>query len=280
MPGCGKSLTAKAVAAAWRLPLLRLDVGRVFAGLVGSSEQNMRTAIRTAEAIAPVRAVDRRDREGLLRRTGGGGDAGTTPRVFGTFLTWMQEKTAPVFVIATANDIDRLPPELLRKGRFDEIFFVDLPTAAERASIWGVHSPSGCSTRRSPASSTSTTGLRELARLQRRVLGCRDRAGGRSPALFDAFAERRPLRQDDLIRAVGQHGPAERHPGRADRRHPRLGGDPGGRRDRGRGLGPERFRNIDRRCRMSVSLILVPLAVAAVSAAHGMRSGETTWQTT
>ena len=137
VPGCGKSLTAKAVAAAWGLPLLRLDIGRVFAGLVGSSEQNMRTAIRTAEATAPVRALDRRDREGLRGRRPG--DSGTSARVFGTFLTWMQEKTAPVFVIATANDIERLPPELLRKGRFDEIFFVDLPTRAERPAIWRVH---------------------------------------------------------------------------------------------------------------------------------------------
>src|SRR5262249_27180669 len=132
-----KSLTAKAVAAAWGLPLLRLDVGRVFAGLVGSSEQNMRTAIRIAEATAPcVLWVDEIEK-GFT--AGSAGDSGTSSRVFGTFLTWMQEKTKPVFVIATANDIEHLPPELLRKGRFDEIFFVDLPTLAERTSIWRVH---------------------------------------------------------------------------------------------------------------------------------------------
>lgn len=118
VPGCGKSLTAKAAAAAWGLPLLRLDIGRVFAGLVGSSEQNMRTAIRIAEATAPcVLWVDEIEK-GFT--AGSGGDSGTSSRVFGTFLTWMQEKSKPVFVIATANDIERLPLELLRKGRLDE----------------------------------------------------------------------------------------------------------------------------------------------------------------
>ncbi|MGB4137005.1 MAG: AAA family ATPase [Microbacterium sp.] len=135
VPGCGKSLTAKATAASWGLPLLRLDIGRVFAGLVGSSEQNLRTAIATAEAVAPcILWVD--EIEKGFSNTSGNGDSGTSARVFGTFLTWMQEKKRPVFVVATANNIDVLPPEFLRKGRFDEIFFVDLPTAAEREAIW------------------------------------------------------------------------------------------------------------------------------------------------
>ena len=135
VPGCGKSLTAKAISAAWGLPLLRMDIGRVFAGLVGSSEQNMRNSIKTAEAIAPcVLWID--EIEKGFSGTDGSGDSGTSARVFGSFLTWMQEKTQPVFVIATANNIDRLPPEFLRKGRFDEIFFVDLPTQAERKKIW------------------------------------------------------------------------------------------------------------------------------------------------
>ncbi|MBD3753516.1 MAG: AAA family ATPase, partial [Micrococcales bacterium] len=138
VPGCGKSLTAKAIAAAWQLPLLRLDVGRVFSGLVGSSEQNMRTALRAAEAIAPcVLWID--EIEKGFSGAGGGNDSGTSSRVFGSFLSWMQDKTAPVFVIATANNIDALPPEFLRKGRFDEIFFVDLPTDPERRQIWQVH---------------------------------------------------------------------------------------------------------------------------------------------
>ncbi|MEJ1086898.1 AAA family ATPase [Microbacterium sp. Mu-80] len=135
VPGCGKSLTAKATAASWGLPLLRLDIGRVFSGLVGSSEQNLRTAIATAEAVAPcILWVD--EIEKGFSNTTGSGDSGTSARVFGTFLTWMQEKKRPVFVVATANNIDALPPEFLRKGRFDEIFFVDLPTSAEREVIW------------------------------------------------------------------------------------------------------------------------------------------------
>lgn len=135
VPGCGKSLTAKATAASWGLPLLRLDIGRIFSGLVGSSEQNLRTAIATAEAVAPcILWVD--EIEKGFSNTTGSGDSGTSARVFGTFLTWMQEKKRSVFVVATANNIDALPPEFLRKGRFDEIFFVDLPTAAEREVIW------------------------------------------------------------------------------------------------------------------------------------------------
>ncbi|WP_309128550.1 AAA family ATPase [Microbacterium sp.] len=135
VPGCGKSLTAKATAASWGLPLLRLDIGRIFSGLVGSSEQNLRTAIATAEAVAPcILWVD--EIEKGFSNTTGNGDSGTSARVFGTFLTWMQEKKRSVFVVATANNIDALPPEFLRKGRFDEIFFVDLPTAVEREVIW------------------------------------------------------------------------------------------------------------------------------------------------
>jgi ATP-dependent 26S proteasome regulatory subunit len=140
VPGCGKSLTAKAVGAAWQMPLLRLDVGKIFGGLVGASEENMRKALKTAEAVAPaVLWLD--EIEKGLSGTGSSNmsDGGTTSRVFGTFVTWMQEKTAPVFVIATANDVRSLPPELLRKGRFDEIFFVDLPTQDERAEILKIH---------------------------------------------------------------------------------------------------------------------------------------------
>jgi ATP-dependent 26S proteasome regulatory subunit len=138
IPGCGKSLTAKCISAAWRLPLLRLDIGKVFQGIVGSSEANLRQALKTAESIAPsVLWID--EIEKGLSGSSGGGDGGTSARVFGTLLTWMQDKTAPVFVIATANDISGLPPELLRKGRFDEIFFVDLPTEGERRAILDIH---------------------------------------------------------------------------------------------------------------------------------------------
>ncbi|MDM8532263.1 AAA family ATPase [Anaerolineales bacterium HSG25] len=138
--GAGKSLLAKAVASQWQLPLLRLDLGRVFSELVGSSENNMRSALRLAESVSPcVLWVD--EIEKGLAGVGGSGnsDAGTSARVFGSLLTWMQEKTSPVFVISTANDISALPPELLRKGRFDEIFFVDLPRAEERRDIFAIH---------------------------------------------------------------------------------------------------------------------------------------------
>ncbi len=138
--GCGKSLMAKVVSQLWQMPLLRFDVGRLFGSLVGSSEDNMRRAIRVAESIAPaVLWIDEIDKAFRgSQQSGGSTDAGTSARVFSTFLTWLSEKTAPVFVVATANDISNLPPELLRKGRFDEIFFVDLPATLERREIFAV----------------------------------------------------------------------------------------------------------------------------------------------
>jgi SpoVK/Ycf46/Vps4 family AAA+-type ATPase len=140
VPGCGKSLTAKAVGAAWQMPLLRLDVGKIFGGLVGSSEENIRKVIKTAEAIAPaVLWLDELEKGFSGTGSSNMSDGGTTSRVFGTFVTWLQEKTEPVFVIATANNVHQLPPELLRKGRFDEIFFVDLPTREERKTIYEIH---------------------------------------------------------------------------------------------------------------------------------------------
>jgi SpoVK/Ycf46/Vps4 family AAA+-type ATPase len=118
------------------MPLLRLDVGKVFGSLVGSSEENMRRAIKTAEAVAPaILWLDELEKGFSGTKSSGSSDGGTTARVFATFLTWLQEKTSPVFVIATANDVSMLPPELLRKGRFDEIFFVDLPNRDERKEI-------------------------------------------------------------------------------------------------------------------------------------------------
>lgn len=138
IPGCGKSLTAKAMSSIWQLPLLRLDLGKIFSGLVGSSEENMRKALATAEAVAPsILWID--EIEKGLSGVSSNGDSGVSSRIFGTFLTWMQEKEAPVFVMATANNISALPPEFMRKGRFDEIFFVDLPTLKERVEIFRVH---------------------------------------------------------------------------------------------------------------------------------------------
>jgi ATP-dependent 26S proteasome regulatory subunit len=139
VPGCGKSLCAKAIAAAWRKPLLKFDLGRVFAGLVGESEANMRKALAVAEGVAPAILWIDEVEKGLSGAAGGGGDSGVSTRVFGNLLTWMEEKQKPVFVVATANDITRLPPELLRKGRLDQIFFVDLPTPRERAEVFAIH---------------------------------------------------------------------------------------------------------------------------------------------
>lgn len=138
--GCGKSLSAKAIGSLWRLPLLRLDVGRIFAGIVGSSEENMRKAIRVAESVAPaILWLDELEKGFSGTQSSGMSDGGTTSRVFGTFLTWMQDKKAATFVVATSNDVTSLPPELLRKGRFDEIFFIDLPSVEERKQIFKIH---------------------------------------------------------------------------------------------------------------------------------------------
>src|SRR5436190_20042962 len=138
--GCGKSLCAKAVSSLWQLPLLRFDMGRMFGSLVGSSEENVRRAIAVAESIAPaILWVDEIDKAFAGSQGSHATDGGTTARVFGTFLTWLSEKSAPVFVVATANDISHLPPELLRKGRLDEIFFVDLPSRNERRDVFRIH---------------------------------------------------------------------------------------------------------------------------------------------
>lgn len=136
--GCGKSLCARALSAYWQMPLLRLDMGAIYGKYVGESEQNARRVMSTAESIAPVILWIDEIEKGFAG-LGGDGDGGTSSRVFGSFLTWMQEKRKPVFIFATANDITRLPPEFLRKGRFDEIFFVDLPSAREREEIFRIH---------------------------------------------------------------------------------------------------------------------------------------------
>jgi len=140
VPGCGKSLTAKAIANEWKFPLLRFDMGKVFGGIVGESERNIRYALDVAKTISPcVLWIDEIEKGLAGSQSSGRSDGGTSARVFGTFLTWMQEKKEPVFVVATANDISALPPELLRKGRFDEIFFVDLPSLNERENIFNIH---------------------------------------------------------------------------------------------------------------------------------------------
>ncbi len=135
--GCGKSLAARVIARQWALPLLKLEAGRLYDGLVGQSEKNFRRATGLAESIAPdVLWID--EIEKGFAPTSGDSDGGLSQRIFGAFLTWLQEKQPGVFVVATANDLSKLPPELQRKGRFDEIFFVDLPTAAARGEIWSI----------------------------------------------------------------------------------------------------------------------------------------------
>lgn len=139
VPGCGKSLTAKVIARDWQLPLLKLDAGRLYDKYVGESEKNLRKAIALAESISPVVFWIDEIEKALGAGSGSDSDSGLSKRMLGAFLTWFQEKKQEVFIVATSNDVGSLPPELLRKGRFDEIFFVDLPTPKERASIWKIH---------------------------------------------------------------------------------------------------------------------------------------------
>lgn len=137
--GCGKSLAAKSIAHSWRLPLLRLDAGRLYDKYVGESERNFRQVISIAESLAPAVLWIDEIEKGLKASGDGEVDGGLSKRLFGSFLTWLQEKKEGVFVVATANDLSALPPELLRKGRFDEVFFVDLPTPEERIEIFRIH---------------------------------------------------------------------------------------------------------------------------------------------
>lgn len=200
VPGCGKSLTAKAVGDLWKRPLLRFDVGKVFAGLVGSSEENMRKAIRTAEAVAPsVLWLDELEKGFSGTQSSSFSDAGTTARVFGSFVTWLQEKTTPVFVIATANNINLLPPELLRKGRFDEIFFVNLPSPKEREEIFRIH----LQKRNREAETFDIAGLAMVSEgfsgseIEQAIIS----------ALYDAFDAGRELKTEDIYNSLGETVP-------------------------------------------------------------------------
>ena len=182
---------------AYRLPLLRLDMGAVFGGLVGLSEKNIREAMQIAEVIAPcVLWVD--EIEKAFGGASSAGDSGTTSRVLATFLTWMQEKKASVFVFATANDVERLPMEFLRKGRFNEVFFLDLPTAREREQILEVHLA-----RKGLAMIRQRFDLPRLAQATEGFVGAELEAVV-NDAMFPAFMDgRREIETADLIAAAG-----------------------------------------------------------------------------
>lgn len=201
VPGCGKSLIAKAISAMWQLPLLRLDLGKIFSGIVGSSEENMRKAIKTVEAISPsILWID--EIEKGFSGMSNGGDSGTSSRIFGTFLTWMQEKTKPVFVIATANNIHSLPAEMLRKGRFDEIFFVDLPTKKERKDIFRLHINKRLKDPKVIGNfELNEDNLNLMAELTEGYVGAEVEQVVIS-SLFEAFSEDRSIQLDDFKKAI------------------------------------------------------------------------------
>ncbi len=196
VPGCGKSLIAKTTSRLWGLPLLRLDMGRVYDGsTVGRSEANLRSALKTAESISPVILfIDELDKAFAGGGGSGDSDGGTSGRIFGSFLTWMQEKKSPVFVMATANRVERLPGEFLRKGRFDEIFFVDLPNSAERKDIFRIH----LGKRRSEINRFDLEQLTKVsdgfsgAEIEQAIIA----------AMYDAFAQDREFTQLDIIAAI------------------------------------------------------------------------------
>jgi len=206
VPGCGKSLTAKAMSAIWQLPLMRLDLGKIFSGLVGSSEENMRRAIATAEAVAPsILWID--EIEKGLSGVSSGNDSGVSSRIFGQILTWMQEKEAQVFVIATANNISALPPELMRKGRFDEIFFVDIPTYNERFEIFKLHLKKRLKNEEVSKNLTVDDELcHSLAKISENLIGAEIEQVVVS-ALYEAFFENRALEFSDLEKAIANTVP-------------------------------------------------------------------------
>lgn len=193
--GGGKSLIAKAVASLWKLPLLRLDMGKVFSEMVGSSEENMRAALQMAEAVSPsILWIDELEKGLAGLASSHRSDAGTAARVFGSFLVWLQEKTAPVFIVATSNDISQLPPELLRKGRFDEIFFIDLPNYEERQEIFAIHlakrhrNPHRFNLERLAQETEGFSG----AEIEQVVIS----------ALYDAFEAGRDMEEADLVNNI------------------------------------------------------------------------------
>lgn len=205
LQGTGKSLVAQAVARAWSLPLLRLDVGRLMGSLVGESEARARQALELAESMAPcVLWIDELDK--AFAGANGAGDSGVSARVLGFLLTWMQEKEAPAFVVATANRVDLLPPELLRKGRFDELFYLGLPTEAERTAIFEVH------LKRFRPLSWQSFDLARLAMVSGGFSGA-EIEQAIVEAMHEAFEAEREVNTDDVISAVRQSVPLSRTAG-------------------------------------------------------------------
>jgi AAA+ superfamily predicted ATPase len=203
IPGTGKSLTAKAIGNDWLFPLLRLDMGKIFGGIVGESEKNIREALNIAETIAPsILWIDEIEKGMSGISSSGSSDGGTTARVLGTFLTWMQEKTKPVFVVATANDISQLPPELLRKGRVDEIFFVDLPTEKEREDIIKIH----LKKKNRQAKDFNT---KKLAKVSKGFSGA-ELEEVIKEALFQAYDKEREVNDEDIQEAIEKTFPLSR----------------------------------------------------------------------
>nr|YP_010338261.1 hypothetical protein MW410_pgp169 [Bangia atropurpurea]UNJ18211.1 hypothetical protein [Bangia atropurpurea] len=197
--GTGKSLTAKAIANDWTLPLLRLDIGRLFGGLVGESESKMRDMINIAEGLSPcVLWIDEIDK--AFSNLYSQGDSGTSARVFGTFITWLSEKTSPVFVVATANTIEKLPSEMLRKGRFDEIFFLDLPNNQERELIFQIHLA------RIRPQSWQTYNIKQLSLLSNKFSGA-EIEQAIIESMHTAFSEKREFNTEDIKVALEQFIP-------------------------------------------------------------------------
>ncbi len=199
VPGCGKSLCAKAVAADWQIPLLRLDPGVLYQKYIGESENQLRQAIQQAEAMAPVVLWIDEIEKAFASATSSSADGGLSQRMFGTLLSWMQDHREPIFIVATANDISALPPELMRKGRFDEVFFIDLPSTDARRQIFAIHLRRR---NRNPAEFD----LDVLADASKDLTGSEIEQAIVS-ALFHSFGEDRPLVTEDVVQAI-----ADTHP--------------------------------------------------------------------
>ena len=199
VPGCGKSLCAKAVAADWGMPLLRLDPGVLYQKFVGESENQLRKAIQQAEAMAPVVLWIDEIEKAFASASSSSADGGLSQRMFGTLLSWMQDHREPIFMVATANDISSLPPELMRKGRFDEVFFVDLPEPDARRQIFQIHlkrkdrNPSDFQVDELVDASKDLTG----SEIEQAIMA----------ALFTAFTADREVQTEDIIKAIADTNP-------------------------------------------------------------------------